>query len=207
MITFRTLALSVVVTLSMTAMQSIFAEESNTLTKETNMPSTSKKNPIVLLKTSMGNMKVELYPEKAPITVKNFLSYVNDGHYTDTIFHRVIPGFMIQGGGFTKEMVQLPVNAPIKNEADNGLKNDKGTLSMARTNDINSATAQFFINGANNDFLNYKSPSSYGYAVFGKVIEGTEVIDKIIKVRTGFKDGHQDVPVEPVMILSATVEQ
>jgi peptidyl-prolyl cis-trans isomerase A (cyclophilin A) len=165
-------------------------------------------NPVVQLETSMGIIKVELYPEKAPISVKNFLTYVREGHYDGLIFHRVIGDFMIQGGGFTKDMRERKANhPPIKNEADNGLKNDRGTLAMARTGVVDSATAQFFINTVNNDFLNHrgKTPQGYGYAVFGKVIEGMDVVDKIRAVPTGSTGGFQDVPKSPVTILKATV--
>lgn len=166
----------------------------------------NSKHPIVLLKTTMGDIKLELYPDKAPITVANFLDYVKSGQYNNTIFHRVIEGFMIQGGGFTKEMVQKPTKAPIKNEAQNGLQNKRGTVAMARTNEVNSASSQFFINVVDNDFLNYRSPAprEYGYCVFGKVISGMDVVDKIRAVKTGSNGPFQDVPKEPVEILSAT---
>lgn len=165
------------------------------------------KYPIVLMKTSMGDIKIELYPDKAPDTVSNFLLYVKEGHYKGTIFHRVIPKFMIQGGGFTKDMKQKPTKAPIKNEADNGLKNEKGTIAMARTSDVNSATAQFFINGASNSFLDFKdkTPRGYGYTVFGKVIDGMPVVDKIIAVKTNTQGGHENVPETPVEILDVSV--
>ena len=143
-------------------------------------------NPIVLMSTSAGDVKIELYKDKAPATVENFLAYVNDKFYDGTVFHRVIPRFMIQGGGFTPDMKQKPTKAAIKNEAGNGLKNQFGTLAMARTSDINSATAQFFINTKDNDFLDHKDDSmqGYGYAVFGKVIEGSKVVQKIEGVET-----------------------
>ena len=143
-------------------------------------------NPVVLLETTSGDILVELYPDKAPETVANFLKYVDDGFYNNTIFHRVIPGFMIQGGGFTARMQQKDTSAPIKNEADNGLKNDRGTIAMARTMDPHSATAQFFINLVDNDFLNFQAPSGngWGYCVFGRVTEGMDVVDKIAKVKT-----------------------
>ena len=163
------------------------------------------KNPVVLMETSMGNVKIQLDPQKAPISVKNFLDYVNSGFYNGTIFHRIIPGFMIQGGGFNAELTQKKTNAPIKNEADNGLKNDRGTIAMARTGDPNSATAQFFINVVNNDGLNRPSPDGFGYAVFGKVIEGMDVVDKIRGVKTGFSKGFRDVPETPVLIKSMKV--
>ena len=166
----------------------------------------SIKNPIVKIQTSLGDIEVELYPNKAPQTVKNFLDYVHSEHYSNTLFHRVISNFMIQGGGFTTGFKQKPVNAPIKNEADNGLKNNRGTISMARTSDPDSATAQFFINLADNPFLDFRSktPSGWGYVVFGNVISGMDVVDKIAKVRVGSFDGHGDVPVEEIFIKSVT---
>lgn len=162
---------------------------------------------LVLLQTSMGDVKLELYPEKAPTTVANFVSYVNAGHYDGTIFHRVIGNFMIQGGGFDKDMKQKPTQPPIKNEASNGLKNDNLTVAMARTQDPHSASAQFFINVTDNDFLNYKSETvqGWGYAVFGKVVEGVEVINKIKAVPTTKVSVYQDVPREPVLIEHAKV--
>lgn len=159
---------------------------------------------MVVMSTSKGDVKIELYPDLAPITVKNFLSYAKDGFYDGTIFHRVIPGFMIQGGGFTPDMKQKDTREPIKNEADNGLKNDKGTIAMARTNVVDSATSQFFINQADNDFLNHGS-RDFGYAVFGKVVEGIDVVDKIAAVRTGSTGMYQDVPEEPVVIESVRI--
>lgn len=165
------------------------------------------KNPEVLFKTSMGDIVIELYPDKAPVTVKNFLRYVSEGKYDGTIFHRVIDGFMIQGGGMTPDMKEQQTYAPIKNEAGNGLKNDKGTIAMARTQVVDSATAQFFINLKDNDFLNHRdeSPRGYGYAVFGKVVKGMDVVEKIGKVKTGAKGFHRDVPKEPVVIEKAIV--
>ncbi len=162
---------------------------------------------MIKLHTNFGVIGLELDAEKAPETVKNFISYVEAGHYDNTIFHRVINGFMIQGGGFEPGMKQKDTQAPIKNEADNGLKNDVYTIAMARTNDPHSATAQFFINVKNNDFLNYTSPSAsgWGYCVFGKVVEGTEVVDQIKGVKTGRSGFHQDVPVEDVIIERAEV--
>jgi cyclophilin family peptidyl-prolyl cis-trans isomerase len=163
--------------------------------------------PMVKLETSLGVIKVELYPDKAPVTVKNFLAYVNEGHYDGLIFHRVIREFMVQGGGFTKEMKERGSKyPPIKNEADNGLSNDRGTLAMARTSVVDSATAQFFINVVNNDSLNHRSktPQGYGYAVFGKVVEGMDVVDKIRAVPTGKSGMFQDVPLQPVTITKAT---
>src|SRR5690606_9750941 len=161
----------------------------------------------VKLETNFGPIVLELDEAKAPATVANFLEYVESGHYNGTIFHRVIPGFMVQGGGFEPGMRQKGTKAPIKNEATNGLKNDKYTVAMARTNDPHSATAQFFINVADNGFLNHTSPSpsGWGYAVFGKVVEGSEVVDKIAGVPTGSAGMHQDVPTEDVVITSATV--
>lgn len=160
-------------------------------------------NPMVNISTNLGDIKVELYKDKAPITVENFLSYVNDGFYNGTVFHRVIPNFMIQCGGFTEDMKQKPTKNPIKNEAENGLKNEVGTLAMARTSDINNATSQFFINVANNDFLN-NGVRDFGYAVFGKVIEGIDVVNKIAAVETGTVGYFRDVPKEAVVINSVT---
>ncbi|MBV6306560.1 peptidyl-prolyl cis-trans isomerase [Candidimonas humi] len=164
-------------------------------------------SPKVKLHTNMGDIVIALDAEKAPKTVENFLSYVNEGFYDGTIFHRVINNFMIQGGGFEPGMKQKPTHAPIDNEANNGLKNDRYTVAMARTADPHSATAQFFINVADNDFLNFTSPTpnGWGYAVFGKVVEGTDVVDRIKAVKTGNKGFHQDVPVEDVVIEKASV--
>lgn len=150
----------------------------------------------------MGNFTVELYEKEAPISVENFLRYVDDKHFDGTIFHRVIPGFVIQGGGLTGDMAQKKTRQPIKNEATNGLKNERGSLSMARTNDIHSATSQFFVNLKDNDFLDHK-PGSYGYAVFARVTEGMDVVDKIAAVSTGRRNGHDDVPVEDVVVVAA----
>ena len=172
------------------------------------MPETAEsKNPVVTMSTNMGDIRIELDAGKAPITTQNFLGYVNDGFYDGLIFHRVIPGFMIQGGGFDPQMKQKAVKSPIKNEAANGLKNKLGSIAMARTNVVDSATAQFFINVKDNDFLNHKntSPDAFGYAVFGQVIEGLDVVQKIEKVPTGNRGGHQDVPVEAITITSVTV--
>lgn len=157
---------------------------------------------MVKLMTNFGDIVLELDAEKAPATVANFLQYVNDGFYNGTIFHRVIDGFMIQGGGMDSEMQQKDSREPIKNEADNGLKNMTYTIAMARTPNPHSASSQFFINVADNDFLNFSSPTpqGFGYCVFGKVVEGMDVVDKISKVKTGNKAGHQDVPVEEVVI-------
>jgi peptidyl-prolyl cis-trans isomerase B (cyclophilin B) len=156
----------------------------------------------VQMDTSAGSLKIELDDQAAPASSANFLAYVNAGHYDGTVFHRVIKGFMVQGGGFEVGMKQKPTQAPIKNEANNGLKNKKYTLAMARTNDPHSATAQFFINTVDNGFLDFKSESAqgWGYAVFGKVISGTEVVDKIEAMKTGRKGFHDDVPLEDVLI-------
>jgi peptidyl-prolyl cis-trans isomerase B (cyclophilin B) len=162
----------------------------------------------VNLHTSFGLIVLELDADKAPKTVENFLNYVNSGHYDGTVFHRVISNFMIQGGGFAPGLKQKSTNAPVENEANNGLKNDKYTVAMARTSDPHSASAQFFINVANNDFLNHTSPTAqgWGYAVFGKVVEGTDVVEKMKAVKTGrAAGGHQDVPVEDVLITKAEV--
>jgi cyclophilin family peptidyl-prolyl cis-trans isomerase len=165
-------------------------------------------DPRVELKTNQGSIVIELNAEKAPKTVANFLQYVKDGHYNGTVFHRVIDGFMIQGGGFDKGMNEKkPTRPPIQNEAANGLKNDYGTVAMARTPDPHSASAQFFINVKDNAFLNYREPTAqgYGYTVFGKVISGKEVVEKIAKAATGNAGPHQNVPREPIVIESATV--
>ncbi len=159
-------------------------------------------NPTVLIETTSGDILVELFADKAPKTVENFLSYVDDEFYANTIFHRVIPGFMIQGGGMGARMDEKETKAPVTNEADNGVKNDRGTIAMARTMDPHSATAQFFINLVDNAFLDHSSPSmqGWGYCVFGKVIEGIENVDKIAKVKTKSVGMHDDVPVDMVMI-------
>jgi peptidyl-prolyl cis-trans isomerase B (cyclophilin B) len=158
------------------------------------------------LQTSKGTIRIELDDAKAPLSSRNFLAYVDAGHYNGTVFHRVIPSFMIQGGGFEPGMKQKPTQAPINNEANNGLKNDHYTLAMARTSAPHSATAQFFINTTDNGFLNFKSesPQGWGYAVFGKVVSGQDVVDAIEKVATGSRGGHGDVPTEDVVIISAT---
>lgn len=166
---------------------------------------TSAPNPQIILDTTLGQIVIELYHDEAPISVANFLNYVDSGFYNDTIFHRVIPGFMIQGGGFNKEMVQKQTLSPIKNEAGNGLSNLRGTVAMARTSVVDSATSQFFINSVDNLFLNHRDDSQegYGYCVFGKVIEGMEIVDDIQSVPTGNLGYFQDVPIEPVLIKSA----
>lgn len=163
-------------------------------------------NPTVLIETTMGNITIELDAKNAPISTENFLAYVEDGYFVDTTFHRVIPGFMIQGGGITADMADKPSKrASIQNEANNGLANERGTLAMARTNDPHSATSQFFINHSDNAFLNHSSETmqGWGYAVFGKVTEGMDIVDEIAKVQTGNKGGHQDVPVETITITGA----
>jgi len=157
----------------------------------------------VKLTTSLGEIVIELDEENAPVTTANFKQYVEDGFYDGLIFHRVIPGFMVQGGGFMPDMMQKATREPIENEANNGLQNDRGTIAMARTNDPHSASAQFFINVKDNHFLDYPGHDGWGYAVFGKVVEGMETVDKIEKVETGTVAGHQDVPVEPVVIEKA----
>jgi cyclophilin family peptidyl-prolyl cis-trans isomerase len=169
------------------------------------MPAFAADAPRVLLKTSMGHITVELYPDQAPQSTSNFLQYARDGHYNGTIFHRVIDNFMIQGGGFKPDMSQKPTREPIENEAKNGLKNKRYTLAMARTAMPHSATAQFFINDADNAFLDYPGQDGWGYTVFGKVVDGAEVVDRISKVKTGTGGMHRDVPVEPVVIESASV--
>jgi cyclophilin family peptidyl-prolyl cis-trans isomerase len=173
----------------------------------TGMARAEGKNPMVLISTSMGDIKVELDEQKAPVTVQNFLGYVNDKFYDGTVFHRVIPNFMIQGGGMDKDMKEKATKAPIKNEAGNGLKNSVGTIAMARTSVVDSATAQFFINVKDNTFLDHRdeTPAGFGYAVFGKVVDGMDVVRKIEKVQTANKGMHQNVPVEPVVIKSITV--
>jgi peptidyl-prolyl cis-trans isomerase B (cyclophilin B) len=167
------------------------------------------KNPQVVLETSMGRIVLELFPDRAPKTVDNFLGYVRWGHYDGTIFHRVIPNFMIQGGGITPDMKEKLTGMSIKNEADNGLKNRRGTVAMARTQDPHSATAQFFINTKDNKFLDHKARTSkgWGYTVFGRVVEGMDVVDAISKVKAGTKGSYQNVPLEPVVIVKATVKE
>jgi peptidyl-prolyl cis-trans isomerase B (cyclophilin B) len=168
-----------------------------------------RSHPLVKLETSMGDITLELYPDKAPVTVANFLEYVKAGFFNGTIFHRVINGFMIQGGGLDAQMNKKPTRAPIKNEADNGLTNDVYTVAMARTGDPNSATAQFFINVANNKFLNHtaKTPQGWGYAVFAKVVKGQDVVDKIKAVATTSRNTYENVPQTAVTITKATLEK
>jgi cyclophilin family peptidyl-prolyl cis-trans isomerase len=167
----------------------------------------AKKNPVVVLETTLGTIQVELYPDKAPVTVRNFLGYVRAKHYDGLLFHRVIPNFMIQGGGLFADMSEKQAGPPIKNEAGNGLKNDRGTLAMARTQVVDSATSQFFINAKDNDFLNHRDETAagFGYAVFGKVIQGIEVVDKIVAVPTVTKGRFENVPADPVVIRSARI--
>jgi peptidyl-prolyl cis-trans isomerase B (cyclophilin B) len=162
---------------------------------------------MIKLETNLGDITIELDSEKAPLTAKNFMEYVNSGYYDNTLFHRVIDGFMIQGGGFEPGMKQKPTRSPVQNEAANGLKNEKYTIAMARTSDVHSATAQFFINVADNASLNYTSstPRGFGYCVFGRVVDGKDVVDKIRKVKTGSRSGHQDVPLEDVVVRKAYV--
>jgi cyclophilin family peptidyl-prolyl cis-trans isomerase len=165
-------------------------------------------NPQVELRTSLGAVVIELFPDKAPLSVENFLQYVKNGHYDGTLFHRVIPGFMIQGGGYGADFKERPTRKPVRNEAANGLRNEPGTVAMARTGEPHSATAQFFINVADNEFLNFRFPTQegYGYCVFGKVVKGMDVVARIVKVRTGAgPGGHRDVPLKPVLIESARV--
>jgi peptidyl-prolyl cis-trans isomerase A (cyclophilin A) len=173
------------------------------LTAATGSSQNKKGNPKVLIQTSMGDIELELNADKAPVSVANFLEYVNSGFYTNTVFHRVIKGFMIQGGGFDKDLVEKPTREPIKNEAGNGLSNKRGTIAYARTNVVNSATSQFFINHKDNAFLDHRDESDrgFGYVVFGKVIKGMDVVDKIAQVQTN----KQDMPLTPVIILSVKV--
>lgn len=168
-----------------------------------------EKNPQVVMETSMGTVKIELFKDKAPISVRNFLSYVKDAYYDGTVFHRVIKNFMVQGGGMDENLQPKKTKFAIKNEATNGLKNTRGTLAMARTSVVDSATSQFFINVVDNAFLDHagKTPDRFGYAVFGQVIEGMDIVDAIREVKTGNKGGHQDVPVEPVFIKSITLAE
>lgn len=164
-------------------------------------------NPKVLIETTLGNITLELDAENAPNSTENFVAYVNDGFYDGTIFHRVIPGFMVQGGGMNPDMSEKTTKATIKNEANNGLKNDRGTVAMARTNEPHSASSQFFINVKDNDFLNFKSEDmrGWGYAVFGKVVDGMDVMDKIVAVETGNNGYHQDVPKESILMNKVTI--
>lgn len=199
----RALGLACAAMLALPILSPSQAIASSTFSQGTTMSA----NPKVKLQTNHGEMLIELNAEKAPKTVENFLAYVKDGFFDGTIFHRVINNFMIQGGGFEAGMKQKDTRDPVENEANNGLRNDRYTLAMARTSDPHSATAQFFINVSDNEFLNHTAPTTngWGYAVFGQVIEGTEVVDKIKTVKTGTKGFHQDVPVEDVIIEKATV--
>jgi len=190
----NTLIASVLATLAGTVMLSVPADEA----------AAAGPNPQVLMKTSLGEIVIELYPEKAPKSVENFLKYVDDDFYDGLIFHRVIGNFMIQGGGFDKDMKQKTTRGPIPLESRNGLKNDAGTLAMARTSVPDSATSQFFINTVNNASLNHPNPDGNGYAVFGKVVKGMDTVEKIAKVKTGRNGPHGDVPVEPVLIESVS---
>jgi len=171
--------------------------------------SMSNFNPIVTIRTNQGDIQVELYAEKAPVTVKNFLRYVDEKHYNDTIFHRVIDGFMIQGGGMTVDLKQKETHETIRNEADNRISNTRGTIAMARTSEIHSATSQFFINVVDNNFLDYRNPtpSGFGYCVFGKVVSGLEIVDKIKIAKTSIKKGFEDVPIETIKILEIVKNQ
>lgn len=184
-------------------------QNENQSTKQAESPATQPENPMITLKTNLGEIKIQLDAEKAPVTTANFISYVKSGHYDGTVFHRVIKEFMIQGGGFEAGMKQKSVNQPIPNEADNGLDNDEYTIAMARTGDPHSATAQFFINTNDNRSLNHssKTGSGWGYAVFGKVVEGFDVVDAIKNSETSARAGHGDVPDEDVVIETATVEE
>jgi peptidyl-prolyl cis-trans isomerase A (cyclophilin A) len=190
---------------SASAAASTAANASTAASAPVSPPTPAQAGPKVLLKTNMGEIVLELNPEKAPKSSANFIKYVKKGFYSGTIFHRVIPTFMIQGGGFDKNMTQKKIDAPIQNEAANGLTNDQYTVAMARTSDPHSASSQFFINVQNNSFLNYPGRDGWGYTVFGKVIKGMEVVDKIKAVATSNAGAHQNVPVEPVLIESATL--
>jgi peptidyl-prolyl cis-trans isomerase A (cyclophilin A) len=194
--------LALVAALSMIISSIALGQQSSKPTKGTAKVKDASTSNTVAMETSKGTIVLELYPDKAPITVKNFFSYVDEKFFDSTIFHRVIDGFMIQGGGFTADMNQKKTHAPIQIESKNGLTNKRGTIAMARTNDPNSATSQFFINVADNAMLDYPKPDGNGYTVFGKVIEGMDVVDKIKTVTTGNKGMHQNVPIEPVTILS-----
>lgn len=178
----------------------------NETMKDADMTDTIDQNPIVKLQTSKGDIYIELYKKEAPVTVENFLTYVKDGFYDGTIFHRVMPNFMIQGGGFTADMERKEARDPIVNEASNGLRHERGTIAMARKREPDTATCQFFINHKDNDFLNYVENEQDGYAVFGKVIDSMDVVDAIAVVMTTTVNDMADVPVEPVVIISATVD-
>ena len=205
----KKLAMSFVLALVLIAAPAAFSQEAPAQEAPAQEAPAQQAAPQVTIQTSMGPITIELYPDKAPNTVKNFLNYVDDSFYDGTIFHRVIPGFMVQGGGFTPDMNKKRTQGPLLNEADNGLKNDRGTLAMARTNDPHSATAQFFINVVDNDSLNHTSKTArgWGYTVFARVIEGMEIVDAISKVPTGVKNRMRDVPQEPVMLEKVTLKQ
>jgi len=201
----RNISLIIIVLLAIVA---VFATQKTTNTDQpTKTISTGTKTMNISMKTNFGTITLELYPDKAPITVKNFVSYVEDGFFNGTIFHRVIPGFMIQGGGFVSGMTQKDTKANIKNEADNGLENEVGTIAMARTPDPDSASSQFFINLKNNSFLNYSAPTpqGWGYCVFGKVTSGMDIVTTIEKTATSSAGPHQDVPVDDVIIEEVTI--
>ncbi len=194
-----------VMTLGMASLITASAQEAKPATET--KTETKSETVKITFETTKGTIELELDGAAAPISTKNFVSYVKKGHFDGTIFHRVIPNFMIQGGGFTADMNQKPTDAQIKNEATNGLKNVRGAICMARTSVVDSATSQFFINVKDNDFLNYSGPSNYGYAVFGKVTKGMDVVDAIVSVPTTNKGGHGDVPVEPITITSAKIAE
>lgn len=207
----RLLVVVVVVSAAFLALQCGIASEEKTEMAETEDAAAEVKEgaPVVVMETSMGTVRIELWPDKAPVTVKNFLRYTDEKFFDGTIFHRVIPNFMIQGGGFTSEMKKKSTHGPIKNEAKADVKNNRGTLAMARTGIVDSATAQFFINVVDNDFLNHRdeTPRGFGYCVFGKVTSGMDVVDKIRKVRTGTVQGYENVPVKPVVIKSMRIAE
>jgi len=194
--------LCIILLMSCSIFLPVCSSEQNAVAKKKPVKPAGADNPQVILVTTHGDITIELFLDKAPVTVENFLAYVDAGFYDKTIFHRVIPDFMVQGGGMTEDMGQKETRAPIKNEADNGLRNSRGTLAMARTKDINSATSQFFINLKDNQFLDH-GIRDFGYCVFGQVLEGMEAVDKIAAVRTGMLNMHQNVPLEPVIITSA----
>lgn len=197
---FSAVTVAAVAAVALFALLSWSAQADSMTTEDTTM---TTDRPQVRLHTSAGAITLELFADRAPDSVANFLQYVADGHYDNTLFHRVIPNFMIQGGGFDADFNQKPTREPIRNEADNGISNTRGTVAMARTNQPHSATAQFFINVTDNGFLDHSSPNSprtWGYAVFGEVTEGMDVVDAIREVATGSRGGHQDVPLEPVLI-------
>lgn len=200
--------LTLTLVLIATPAQTLFSKEMPVVENPTESALLNETKTMITVKTNLGTIEIELDAEKAPSTVANFLSYIETDFFNDTIFHRVIPGFMIQGGGFNADMQQKPTQAPVQNEANNGLENLTGTIAMARTPDPHSATAQFFINLKDNDFLNFSSETSqgWGYAVFGKVTGGMDVVEKIAKVKTGNRGPHGDVPVETVLIESVSVQ-